>query len=187
MTSDPDPETPADPANSADPANPAHHGEPDPSAGRIPESSRPDLLPEPSHPDRLPEPTRPNELPGKPRPAAFGIGDAPSGPRYGRKPWNTSGWFALGLGGAGFLASLLIAWPGAVLLAALAFALSITGVVRAYRGRATNGAAALTALGLALATILLGFVWANRAQPCRPLTNDTDQFNACYESHTGLF
>ncbi|HZC26754.1 MAG TPA: hypothetical protein VE287_07010 [Actinopolymorphaceae bacterium] len=163
----------------ADPANPADRGRTDPSAGRIPE---------PSRPDELPEPSRPDQLPGKPEPATFGNSDdPPPGPRYQRRPWNTSGWFALALGTAGFLASLLVAWPGAVLLAALAFALSITGVVRAYRGRATNGAAALTALGLALATILLGFVWANRAQPCRPLTNNTDQFNACYESHTGLF
>jgi hypothetical protein len=103
-----------------------------------------------------------------------------------RKPLNTSGWVALALAIVAFGGSALIAWTPAILLAALALALSITGVVRVYRGRATNRAAALTALGLALATILLGFVWADRAQPCIPLTDNSEQFNDCYQSRTGL-
>ena len=112
--------------------------------------------------------------------------EAPTPRRPERRPLNTSGWVALALAAVAFGGSVLIAWTPAVLLAALAMALSITGVIRVYRGRATNRAAALTALGLALATILLGFVWADRAQPCVPLTDNGEEFKACYESRTGL-
>src|SRR5262245_55605951 len=73
-------------------------------------------------PDRLPEPNRPDQLP-----------DPNTLPRRERRPLNASGWIALALAGAAFLASLLIAWPGAILLAALGLALSLTGVIRAYR------------------------------------------------------
>ena len=103
-----------------------------------------------------------------------------------RRPLNLSGWIALGLAIAAFGASLLIAWPGAILLAAFALALSITGVVRVYRGRATNKGPAVTALCLAIATVILGFVWANRAQVCVPPANDTERFDACYEARTGI-
>ncbi|MEQ4209837.1 hypothetical protein ABN028_30505 [Actinopolymorpha sp. B17G11] len=114
-------------------------------------------------------------------PGADGIQPPPA-----RKPLNLSGWIALVLASVAFAGSLLVAWPQAVLLAALALALSLTGVVRVYRGRATNKAATYTALTLALATIILGFVWADRAQPCIPLSNDTDRFSACYADRTGL-
>jgi hypothetical protein len=107
-------------------------------------------------------------------------------PPPARKPLNLSGWIALVLASVAFGGSVLIAWPAAVLLAALALALSITGVVRVYRGRATNRAATFTALALAIATVILGFVWANRAQPCIPLSNSPEKFNACYEDRTGL-
>jgi hypothetical protein len=103
-----------------------------------------------------------------------------------RRPLNTSGWVALALGIVAFGGSVLVAWTPAILVAALALALSITGAVRVYRGRATNRAATFTALGLAVATIALGFVWAERAKPCIPLTADTERFTACYESRTGL-
>jgi hypothetical protein len=103
-----------------------------------------------------------------------------------RRPLNLSGWIGLAAGAGAFLASLLVGWTGAVVLAALALALSITGLVRAYRGRATNGAAAAGGLTLAVATIVLGFVWAHLAQPCIPLGNDTQRFNQCYQDHTGL-
>jgi hypothetical protein len=103
-----------------------------------------------------------------------------------RRPLNLSGWIGLAAGAGAFLASLLVGWTGAVVLAALALALSITGLVRVYRGRATNGAAAAGGLTLAVATIVLGFVWAHLAQPCIPLTNDTQRFNQCYQDNTGL-
>jgi hypothetical protein len=104
-----------------------------------------------------------------------------------RKPLNLSGWVALALGVVAFGGSLLVAWTGAVLLAAIALALSITGMVRVYRGRATNKRAAVTAFALAVGTVILGFVWANKAQPCVPLANDPERFTACYEERTGLF
>ncbi|REF35729.1 hypothetical protein [Thermasporomyces composti] len=104
-----------------------------------------------------------------------------------RKPLNLSGWVALVLGAVAFAGSLLVAWTGAVLLAAIALALSITGMVRVYRGRATNKRAAVTAFALALGTVILGFIWADRAQPCIPLANDPERFTACYKERTGLF
>ncbi|MGW0231934.1 hypothetical protein ACWDWO_26805 [Actinopolymorpha singaporensis] len=107
-------------------------------------------------------------------------------PRPERPPRNRSGWLGLALAGAAFLASLLVAWTGAVLLAALGLALSVTGLVRAYRGRATNGAASAGGLVLAILTIALGFFWAHQAQPCLPLSQDTKKFSQCYEEHTGL-
>ena len=141
--------------------------------------------------DTPPEPAAYTPVAGSPD-AAFpdarspGPPDEAPIPRPERRPLNTSGWVALALATVAFGGSVLIAWTPAVLLAALAMALSITGVIRVYRGRATNRAAALTALGLALATILLGFVWADRAQPCVPLTDNGEEFKACYESRTGL-
>ncbi|GAA2758985.1 hypothetical protein [Actinopolymorpha rutila] len=110
----------------------------------------------------------------------------PTPPRPVRPPRNRSGWFGLALAGAAFLASLLVAWTGAVLLAALGLALSVTGLVRAYRGRATNGAAAAGGLALAILTIALGFFWAHQAQPCLPFSQDTKKFSQCYQDHTGL-
>lgn len=104
-----------------------------------------------------------------------------------RKPLNLSGWVALVLGAVAFGGSLLIAWTGAVLLAAISLALSITGLVRVYRGRATNKHATVAAFALALGTVILGFVWAHKAQPCVPLANDPERFSACYEERTGLF
>src|SRR5262245_20387302 len=108
--------------------------------------------------------------------------DAPP-PRPERPPRNMSGWFGFALAGAAFLASLLVAWTGSVILAALGLALSVTGVVRAYRGRATNGAAAAGGIVLAILTIALGFFWAHQAQPCIPLSRDTARFNQCYHDH----
>ncbi|MET9023432.1 hypothetical protein ABZV93_26010 [Actinopolymorpha sp. NPDC004070] len=107
-------------------------------------------------------------------------------PRPERRPRNRSGWFGLALAGAAFLASLLVAWTGAVLLAALGLALSVTGLVRAYRGRATNGKAAAGGLVLAILTIALGFFWSHQAQPCLPLAQDTKKFSQCYQDHAGL-
>ncbi len=155
------------------------------------------MTPDAAEPDRSRDADRDPDLggPGDPLagdPLDGGPGDplaggpAPAGPPE-RRPLNTSGWVALALGAAAFGASVLVAWPGAVLLAALALALALTGVVRVYRGRATNKGAALGALVLAVATVILGFVWANQAQPCVRLSNDQDKFNACYESHTGLW
>jgi len=113
----------------------------------------------------------------------------PAGPpvaRPERRPWNTSGYIGFALAAVAFASSVLIAWPGAIFVAALALALSITGAVRLYRGRATNHAAVYTALALAVTTIILGFVWSNRAQPCARFVNDQDRFTACYNERTGL-
>ena len=146
------------------------------------------MTPDTSDPDPRPSDDRrePEERPADPYARPDRLDDEPDVDEPQRRPLNLSGWIALGLAIAAFGASLLIAWPGAILLAAFALALSITGVVRVYRGRATNKGAAVTALCLAIATVILGFVWANRAQVCVPLANDTKRFDACYEARTGI-
>ncbi|MFD2079110.1 hypothetical protein SAMN05421678_102378 [Actinopolymorpha cephalotaxi] len=156
-----DPRDPRDPGDPSDPGAPRDSGDP-----RDAEQSRDSG-----------EPRDPRDLydPGEATPA-----------RPQRPPRNRSGWIGLALAGVAFLASLLVAWTGAVLLAALGLALSVTGLVRAYRGRATNGKAAAGGLVLAILTVALGFFWSHQAQPCLPYTQDKMKFSQCYQDHTGL-
>ncbi len=162
--------TAADPRDPREPRDPG-----DPSEPRKPRDPRErydsgELL-EPDDPRRSAEPEPPtDDLLARPE----------------RRPRNRSGWLGLALAGAAFLASLLVAWTGAVLLAALGLALSVTGLVRASRGRATNGKAAAGGLVLAILTVALGFFWSHQAQPCLPLAQDTKKFSQCYRDHAGL-
>jgi hypothetical protein len=100
---------------------------------------------------------------------------------------NGAGWLGFGLGAAGFLASVATAWPGAFLVATFGLALAAHGLVRVYRGRATNGRYALIGLVLAVATLALAFVWSIRAEPCRALQAEPAKWDRCYSEHTGLF
>ncbi|WP_020579782.1 hypothetical protein [Actinopolymorpha alba] len=165
MTSDADPRRPDQPApripEPASPDRPLREEPDDAAAAPVGDQAAADAtLPDSEHPEHPERPERP--------------------------PLNASGWVALVLATAAFGSSLLVAWAGAVMLAALGLALSITGLVRVYRGRATNGPAAATALALAIATIILGFVWADRAQECIPLARDNARFEQCYADRTGI-
>jgi ABC-type Fe3+-siderophore transport system permease subunit len=103
-----------------------------------------------------------------------------------RKMWNGSAWVALAFAVVAFGANLLFGWSWTIFAAAFGVAFSVTGIVRVYRRRADNGPVAYTALGLALATIALSFVWSARAEPCLPLRNDEARYGQCLEDHVGL-
>lgn len=108
-------------------------------------------------------------------------------PQPERKPLNGAGWLGLGLSGAACVASIAVGWSGAILVAAVGLAFALSGLVRANRGRATNGRYAFAGLILAVVTIALAFFWSARAEPCRPLIADETKFEACYADHAGIF
>lgn len=103
-----------------------------------------------------------------------------------RQMWNGSAWLALAFGAAAFLGNLLFGWGWTMFAAAFALAFSITGIVRVYRQRATNGPVAFIAFGLAIATIALSFFWSARAEPCLPFQREADRYQTCLNEHIGL-
>lgn len=118
------------------------------------------------------------------------IRDEPNEPgpeQPARKPLNGAGWLGLGLSGAAFLSSLAVGWSGAILVAAIGVGFALSGLVRANRGRATNGRYAFAGLILAVVTIGLAFFWSDRAEPCRPLVVNEAKYAACYAEHAGIF
>lgn len=125
----------------------------------------------PGEPIRDDEPNEPG--PGEPEPE--------------RKPLNGAGWLGIGLSGAAFLSSVAVGWSGAILVAAIGSAFALNGLVRANRGRATNGRYAFAGLILAVVTIGLAFFWSARAEPCRPLIADETKYTTCYAEHAGIF
>jgi hypothetical protein len=103
-----------------------------------------------------------------------------------RQMRNGSAWLGLAISSVGFLASLFTGWTGALFAAAFGLAFSLTGIVRVRRKWADNGPVALAGIGLALATVALGFVWSARAEPCLPLQRDQARFAQCYQDRAGL-
>lgn len=99
---------------------------------------------------------------------------------------NGAGWIGFGLGVLAFLTSLATAWTGAFLVAVFGLTMAAHGLVRVYRGRATNGRYALVGLVLSVVTLGLAFVWSIQAEPCRPLQAEPAKWDRCYAEHTGL-
>lgn len=103
-----------------------------------------------------------------------------------RQMWNGSAWLGLAFAGVAFLGNLLFGWGWTMFAAAFGLAFSITGIVRVYRQRATNGPIAYTAFGLAVATIVMSFIWSARAEPCLPFQHQEARYQQCLDEHIGL-